>query len=78
MIRLYYVLNKKELKDKNITKERNFMKMYNGINIVKIKQNGITLIALVVTIIILMILSGISISMITGPNRNFTTYRKSK
>ena len=31
---------------------------------------GITLIALVVTIIVLLILAGISISMLTGQNRN--------
>ncbi len=32
------------------------------------KNNGITLIALVVTIIVLLILAGISISMLTGQN----------
>lgn len=35
--------------------------------------NGITLIALVITIIVLLILAGISISMLSGDNRNFTT-----
>ena len=36
------------------------------------KRNyGITLIALVVTIVVLLILAGISISMLTGQNRNF-------
>ena len=34
----------------------------------KIKENGITLIALVVTIIVLLILAGVSISMLTGQN----------
>lgn len=33
-------------------------------------QEGITLIALVVTIIVLLILAGVSISMLTGQNRN--------
>ena len=33
-------------------------------------KNGITLIALVVTIIVLLILAGISIMMLTGQNRN--------
>ena len=33
-------------------------------------KNGITLISLVVTIIILLILSGISIAMLNGENRN--------
>ena len=34
------------------------------------KNKGITLIALVVTIIVLLILAGVSISMLTGQNRN--------
>ena len=34
------------------------------------QEKGITLMALVVTIIVLLILSGMSISMITGENRN--------
>lgn len=34
------------------------------------KANGITLMALVLTIIVLLILAGISISMLTGKNRN--------
>ena len=42
-------------------------KMKNKINLKK-HQNGITLIALVVTIIVLLILAGISISMLTGQN----------
>ena len=33
-------------------------------------NSGITLIALVVTIIVLLILAGISINMLTGENRN--------
>ena len=35
------------------------------------KEKGITLIALVITIIVLLILAGISISMLTGENRNY-------
>ena len=38
---------------------------------IKTTNKGITLIALVVTIIVLLILAGISISMLTGQNRNF-------
>ena len=34
------------------------------------KEKGITLIALVVTIVILLILAGISVAMLTGDNRN--------
>ena len=34
------------------------------------KREGITLIALIVTIVILLILAGVSIAMLTGNNRN--------
>ena len=34
------------------------------------KEKGITLIALVVTIVILLIFAGISVAMLTGDNRN--------
>ena len=34
------------------------------------KQNGITLIALVITIIVLLILAGVSVAMLSGENRN--------
>ena len=34
------------------------------------KSKGITLIALIVTIIVLIILAGVSIAMLTGENRN--------
>ena len=34
---------------------------------------GITLIALVITIVVLLILAGVSIAMLTGKNRNFNT-----
>ena len=35
------------------------------------EKSGITLIALVVTIIVLLILAGVAIAMLTGDNRNF-------
>jgi type II secretory pathway pseudopilin PulG len=35
------------------------------------KENGITLIALVVTIVVLIIIAGISIGSITSDNRNY-------
>ena len=41
-------------------------------------QKGITLIALVVTIIVLLILAGVSISMLTGENRNIRKDKGSK
>ena len=44
----------------------------------KSKNKGITLIALVVTIVVLLILAGISISMLTGENGVITQARKSK
>lgn len=37
----------------------------------KIKNNGITLISLVMTIIALLILAGVSIATLTGNNRTF-------
>ena len=39
----------------------------------EIKNKGITLIALVITIIVLLILAGVSIAMLTGENRNTYT-----
>ena len=47
----------------------------------KMKKNmGITLIALVITVIVLLILAGISIAMLTANNRNFikSDYSKSR
>ena len=40
-------------------------------NILVKKENGITLIAPVLSIILILILSGVSISMLTGQNRAF-------
>ena len=40
-------------------------------------KSGITLIALAVTTIVLLILAGISISMLTGQNRNFNKNSRS-
>ena len=48
------------------------MKKHKTKNLLQKRTGGITLIALVVTIIILLILAGISISMLTGNNRNNT------
>ena len=42
------------------------------------RNNGITMISLVVTVIILLILAGISISMLTGDNRNYKKSTRSK
>ena len=42
------------------------------------KNGGITLIALVVTIIVLIILAGVSISMLTGQNGILTRAAKAK
>ena len=41
-------------------------------------KDGITLIALVITIIVLLILTGISISMLSGDNRNFSKVYRCK
>ena len=43
-----------------------------------LKERGITLIALVITIIVLLILAGVSIAMLTGENRNTYTSTKCK
>ena len=45
---------------------------------IKNNKRGITLIALVVTIIVLLILAGVSIAMLTGENRNINTSTKGK
>lgn len=46
-------------------------------NYSKEKRNkGITLIALVITIVVLLILVGVSFSMLTGDNRDFNTNTK--
>ena len=42
------------------------------------KEKGITLIALVVTIVVLLILAGVSISMLTGENGIITQAQNSK
>ena len=47
-------------------------------SIVRKKQRGITLIALVVTIIVLLILAGVSVSMLTGQNGILTNAAKAK
>ena len=47
-------------------------------SIIRKKQSGITLIALVVTIIVLLILAGISINMLTGQNGILTNAAKAK
>ena len=44
----------------------------------KVKEKGITLIALIVTIIVLLILASVSIAMLTGENRNTFTNKKGK
>ena len=42
------------------------------------KAKGITLIALVITIIVLLILAGVSIAMLTGPNGLLTQAQEAK
>ena len=53
---------------------------FNKLNLNNNKQNtrGITLIALVITIIVLLILAGVSISMLTGQNGLLTQAIESK
>ena len=49
-----------------------------NLNINKQNNRGITLIALVITIIVLLILAGVSISMLTGENGILTQANKAK
>ena len=80
--------NKMECKDLNIMMNKKIPDIYNyikkekaeNINIINnIKHNqGITLIALVLTIIILLILAGVSISMLTGSNGILTQASNAK
>lgn len=42
----------------------------------RVKEKGITLIALIVTIVVLLILAGVSIAMLTGQNRYTCTSQK--
>jgi len=64
--------NKKEVK----TKEREGKNMYE--NLMKKEEKAITLIALAVTIIVLLILAGISIGMMIGENGIITRAIKAK
>ena len=64
---------KRKIKEKNWLKLRkNTRKDEKSMDFIRkfTKNKGITLIALVVTIILLLILAGVSISMLTGKNRN--------
>ena len=64
---------KRKIKEKNWLKLRkNTRKDEKSMDFIRkfTKNKGITLIALVVTIIVLLILAGVSISMLTGQNRN--------
>ena len=49
-----------------------------GINFVERHEKGITLIALVITIIVLLILAGVSIATLTGPNGLITRANQAK
>ena len=60
------------MKEKKITNKKETKKGR------KNREKGITLVALIVTIIILLILAGVSIAMLTGDNRHFNTSPKSK
>ena len=65
------------MEDKRIIKERRNCKMKQK-EIKKIDNKGITLIALVITIIVLLILAGVSIAMLTGENGILTQAAKAK
>lgn len=50
----------------------------NEVENIVMKQAGITLIALVITIIVLLILAGVSIAMLTGSNGTLTQAKITK
>ena len=60
------------MKNKSISKKQNLLKMKRN------NTSGITLIALVITIIVLLILAGVSIAMLTGENGILTQAQKAK
>ena len=71
--------NKKTEKEKKKTKERNEIKMKEKLNMFdKNSTKGITLIALVITIIVLLILAAVSIATLTGPNGLLTRANDAK
>ena len=63
------------MKKEELHKER---KMQNSLTNLKEKNNGITLIALVITIIVLLILAGVSIVTLTGENGILTKADKAR
>ena len=67
---------KKEKTNKKETKERKGGIFF--MEIIKKQKNskGITLIALVISIIVLLILAGVSIATLTGENRNINKSRR--
>ncbi len=65
------------MKDKEIQEqEKNNLKLMNKKKVQNLKEQGITLIALVVTIILLLILAGVTISQIAGSNGLFQRTRQ--
>ena len=54
------------------------IKKHNKNKLERNKEKGVTLIALVVTIVILLILAGLSISMLTGENGMITKTKEAK
>ena len=65
------------MKEKEIQEKANIhLQIQNNKNAQKIKEQGITLIALVVTIILLLILAGVTISQIAGSNGLFQRTRQ--
>ena len=59
------------MEEKEIKREKKLKRKFKNT-----KQQGITLIALVITIVVLLILAGVSIAMLTGNNRH--TYTSTK
>ncbi len=68
----------KEEKDRNMKEKVNLKSKTTRLKEIKKSSKGITLIALVITIIVLLILAGVSTAMLTGDNGILTQATESK
>ena len=72
-------MNKKVIKEKNVIQENRKINLrLQRVNSQRIKERGITLVSLVVTIIILMILAGTTINLVLGDNGIITMAKKAR
>ena len=67
-----------EEKNRNMKEKMNINNNTTRIKEIKKSSKGVTLIALVITIIVLLILAGVSIAMLTGDNGILTQAKEAK